>query len=168
MAVDAMPLRAGDALTAHGYNLARPVYAWKTANESVTSSTTNQADDELLLPVEPFSAYLTLVCLSVTAATAGDIKVSWSVPTGAQGRRHALGPGSGATGTTDTMRIAVHGWTADTVYGLNSTSTSIIEEGVLFTEAAGGLLWMQWAQNASSGTATVVESNSFMRLQRVL
>jgi hypothetical protein len=168
MAVDVMPVRAGDILTAHGYNLAKPAYAWKTASESVTSSTALQDDDELALPVEPFSVYLLLACYSVSGPTGADIKISFTVPTGAQGRRHNLGLSTPATSTTGNSRISVHGLTNTATYGTTSTPVSIIEEGVIGTEALGGVLQAQWAQVTSNATATVVEASSFMRLQRVL
>lgn len=168
MAVNAMPLVAGDVFTAHGYNLTRPVYAWKTANESVTSSIVDQLDDEMFLPVEPFSVYLVLVCVSSVGSASGDLRLGYSVPAGAQGRRHNLGLAGAATGTTGPMRISVHGWPTAVTYGITTTAVSIIEEGVLYTESQGGLLHLQWAQNVVNATATTVEAGSFMKIQRVI
>lgn len=163
-----MPVLAGDILTAHGYNLGKPAYAWKTASESVTSSIVDQLDDELLLPVEPFSVYMVLGCYSVSGATAGDIRLGYSVPTGAQGRRHNLGLSANNTTTSGQMRISVHGWPTAVTYGITPTAVSIIEEGVLFTEAAGGVLQTQWAQNVSDATATVMAAGSFLMARRVI
>jgi len=168
MAVNAMPVIAGDRFTAHGYNLAQPVYAWKTAAESVTNSIVDQLDDELVLPVEPFSKYLVLACIATSGPTAADIRLGYSVPAGAHGRRHNLGLAGAATATADNMRISVHGWPTAVTYGINTTPVSIIEEGVLDTESAGGVLHMQWAQNVVNATPVVVEASSFLRLQRVL
>lgn len=168
MAMNAMPVRAGDVFTAHGYNRAKPVYAWKTATESVTSSTTLQNDDELFLPLEPFSTYLVLVCLAAAGPTGADIQVAYTVPTGAQGRRHNIGLSTPTTSTTGNSRISVHGWTNTTTYGTTTTTVSIIEEGIISTETNGGLLQAQWAQNVSNATAVTVEAASFMRVQRVL
>lgn len=168
MAVNAMPMRAGDVFTAHGYNLGKPVYAWKTVNESVTNSIVDQLDDELFLPVESFSVYVVLVCVSVVGSTSGDLRLGYSVPTGAEGRRHNMGLAGAATSTTGNMRISVHGWPTAVTYGVTSTSVAVIEEGVLSTEAAGGVLHMQWAQNVVNATATTVEAGSFMKLQQVI
>lgn len=168
MAVNAMPVRSGDVLTAEGYNLTRPIFAWKTVNESVTNSIVDQLDDELFLPVEPFSVYVVLVCVSVVGSTSGDLRLGYSVPTGAQGRRHNMGLAGAATGTTGPMRISVHGWPTAVTYGVTPTSVAVIEEGVLYTESAGGVLHLQWAQNVVDATATVVEAGSFMKIQRVL
>jgi len=163
-----MPVLAGDVLTAHGYNLGKPIYAWKTAAESVTSSIVDQLDDELALPVEPFSIYLVLGCYSVTGATTGDIRLGYSVPTGAQGRRHNKGLSANNATTAGQMRISVHGWPTAVTYGATPTAVSIIEEGVLYTEAAGGVLQMQWAQNVSDATATTVGAGSFLMARRVI
>jgi hypothetical protein len=163
-----MPVIAGDRFTAHGYNLGKPIYAWKTASKSITSSIVDQLDEELFLPVEPFSVYIFLGCYTVTSSTAGDIRLGYSVPTGAQGRRHNVGLSANNATTSGLMRISVHGWPTAVTYGATATAVSIIEEGVLFTEALGGVLQMQWAQNVSDATATTVGANSFMMLRQVL
>lgn len=168
MAVNAMPVIAGDVLTAHGYNLGEPRYAWKTAAKSITSSIVDQVDEELLLPLEPFSVYLVRGCYTVTGSTSGDIRLGYAVPTGAQGRRHNVGLSANVTGTSGQMRISVHGWPTAVTYGATPTAVSIIEEGVIFTEAQGGVLQMQWAQNVSNATATTVGANSFLMTRRVL
>jgi len=162
-----MPLLAGDVLTAHGYNVGKPKYAWKTVAESVVNSAVDQLDDELFLPVEPFSMYLVLACFSVTGPTAAKLRIGYSVPAGVQGRRHNVGPAASVTTTTDAMRISVHAWPTAVSYGTTTTAVSIIEEGVLVTEATGGVLNVQWAQNFANATAVTLEARSFLRIQRV-
>jgi len=168
MAINAMPMIAGDVFTAHGYNRGKRRYAWKTANESVTSSIVDQLDDQLFLPLNPFSVYLVSGYYSVSGSSTGDIRLGYSVPTGAQGRRHNVGLAAAATTTAGDMRISVHGWPTAVTYGINATAVSIIEEGIIYTQAAGGLLQMQWAQNVSNATATVVGADSFLMVQQVL
>lgn len=168
MAVNAMPQIAGDVFTAHGYNLGKPRYAYKTVSESVTSSITDQFDDELFLPLEPFSIYLVTACYTVSGATTGDLRLGYSVPTGAQGRRHNLGLSANVTSTSGQMRISVHGWPTAVTYGVTSTAVSIIEEGDIYTQSAGGVLQVQWAQNTSDPTPTVMGANSFLMTRRVL
>lgn len=163
-----MPVLAGDRFTAQGFNLGRPIYAWKTLDESVTSSIVDQLDNELALPVRPFSIYIVLGCYTVSGATTGDIRLGYSVPTGAQGRRHNLGLSANNATTAGQMRISVHGWPTAVTYGATPTTVSIIEEGVLYTEAAGGVLQMQWAQNVSDATATTVGAGSFLMARRVI
>ena len=107
------------------------------------------------------------MCYAVTGPTGADIKISYSVPSGSQGRRHNIGLSTPTTGTSGSSRISVHGLTNDVTYGTSTSSLSIIEEGVISTEATGGVLQAQWAQNVSNGTPVTVEAGSFMKLQRV-
>lgn len=162
-----MPVLAGDRFTAHGFNLGQPQYAWKTTAESVVNSAVDQLDDELFLPVEPFSIYLVLACFSVTGPTTAKLRLGYSVPTGAQGRRHNVGPAAAVTSTSDTMRISLHGWPTAVSYGTTTSAVSIIEEGVLNTEAQGGVLQVQWAQNFSDATAVTMEARSFLMMRQV-
>lgn len=164
-----MPLLAGDVFTAHGYNLGKPAFAWKTVSESVTNSTVDQLDDELFLPLEPFSIYTVRASFSVTGPTAAKLRLGYSVPTGVQGRRHNVGPSSNALATTDTMRVSVHAWPTAVSYGtVTGTPVAIIEEGVLTTEATGGLLQVQWAQNFANATAVTLEARSFLMARQVI
>lgn len=168
MSVNAMPVLAGDRFTAHGFNLGRPICAWKTVAESVTNSAVDQLDDELFLPVEPFSVYLVLACYSVTGPTAAKLRIGYSVPTGAQGRRHNVGPSATVTTTTDRMRISVHAWPTAVSFGtVTGTPVSIIEEGVLSTES-GGVLQAQWAQNFTNASPVTLGAGSFLIARRVI
>jgi len=168
MSVNAMPQIAGDRFTAHNYNRGKRIYAWKTTAESVTNSIVDQVDDELFLPVEPFAMYLIQACFSVTGSTTGDLRLGYTVPAGAQGRRHNVGLAAAATSTTGDMRISLHGWPTAVTYGVTTTAVSIIEEGDLSTEAEGGLLRVQWAQNVADATATTIGAGSFLMVKRVL
>jgi len=84
-----------------------------------------------------------------------------------QGRRHNVGPAASVTTTTDAMRISVHAWPTAVSYGTTTTAVSIIEQGILVTEATGGVLNVQWAQNFANATAVTLEARSFLRIQRV-
>ncbi|WP_346266108.1 hypothetical protein, partial [Glycomyces rutgersensis] len=61
----------------------------------------------------------------------------------------------------------VHAWPTAVSYGTTTTAVSIIEEGVLVTEAAGGIMNVQWAQNFANATAVTLEARSFLRIQQV-
>ncbi|PRY56431.1 hypothetical protein [Glycomyces artemisiae] len=168
MTVHVMPVRAGDVLTAHGYNLAQPVYSWRTASKPIASSTTLTADEELWTTLEPFATYTLLVCLAITGGTTGDFKINYATPTGSQGRRHCIGPVPAVTSATGNTRHSVNDWSVAVNYGTFTSSLTVRERGIISTEATGGVLQAQWAQNTSSATATVVEASSFLRVQRVL
>lgn len=164
----AMPIRAGDRFTAHAYNRSRPVFAWKTGSTSIASSTTEQPDPELWLPVEPFATYLVEAGFAFTGGTTGDIKIRFAVPAAAQGRRHTIGPALSTTGASGNARIAVYGWTTSVAYGTGTTTVCAMEEGEISTESTGGILQVEWAQQVANATATVLETASYLRVQRVM
>src|SRR5688500_7801947 len=64
----------------------------KTANQSVTSSTVNVADNHLTLPVAANAIYHVSVVVIVSGAQAGDWKQQWTFPAGATGQRFTHGP----------------------------------------------------------------------------
>lgn len=149
---------------------ATSLFVRKTANESVTSSTTLQNDDQLVLAVAANTTYVLDMMLIYSGAEAGDLQLNWTVPTGATMDYRWDGPPTSITGTSD----------GDTRYGaLNAppgTSTAIgatagnliaFGRGLLVVGGTAGNVQLQWAQSSSSGTATTIKSNSYMRLTKV-
>src|SRR5262245_15271614 len=75
---------SGQVLTASDVNTwFVPIAAVKTANESVTSSTTLQNDDELFVSVAANSTYLVQCYIKCDGAATGDIKLNWTAPASA-------------------------------------------------------------------------------------
>src|SRR4249920_844934 len=74
-----------DVPTATDFNvwLTNILFAEKTVNESVTSSTAFQNDDDLFLAVAANSVYEMTAMLRYDGATAGDIKWQWTAPASA-------------------------------------------------------------------------------------
>ena len=145
----------------------------KAATESVTSSTTLQNDDDFVVTLAANQIYKISLHVVATGAAAGDIKIAWAVTSTvtAKTNRHSDGPG---TSTTDSGNSAAqrasgaHGLTTSVTYGTDGTNGSkIVEDFLIDGGASGGTLTMQWAQNTSSGTATTVNSNSFLLIQEV-
>lgn len=143
----------------------------KQTRETVTSSTTYQDDDELAFPVAANAAYLGRFVYGVDGATGGDIKTRYSVPAGATGFKWCVGPQSGATDRDDTQMVsAVHGYTTDRPYGTvaaTSSAITVVEWLMVQTAGTSGEVRLQWAQNASSGTATAVLDRSLVAWTRV-
>lgn len=154
-------VRASDVRTASG------IYVRKTAAESVTSSATLQNDDELFLAVEASRFYDFVAFLKYDGATAGDIKFAWTGPSGFTIRYRHTGAATGLAGTSgdiDYREITE----ADTLgVGANGAATTLIcrMEGIVTTSATAGTLQLQWAQFASSATATRVFAGSFLYLR---
>lgn len=141
----------------------------KTADESVASSTTPQDDDELTLSVAANEVWLLRVTLWMSGDAAADGRVTFSVPSGATSR---FGPHA--------MASAAAGPTGDGVWSSTSAGTSI-SVGVTGTTfpnaitlwvyvangATAGSVTLQWAQNATSATATTVHEGSHIVAHKV-
>ena len=158
------------ALTASG--IGQRLRAYKTANETVTSSTTLQNDDHLTVTLDANSVYRIYMVLLLGGVTAGEIKTSWTVPASATGYKSCMGPGSDSTsrdaGATTTMRYGTHNFTTTINYGVNDAANFVhtIEQGVV-TTTTGGTFVLQWAQQASSGTASTIAAGSFLIAEKI-
>lgn len=146
---------------------------YKTADESVTSSTTLQNDNHLLCSVAANAQYIIVARLAVNGSASGDFKMAWTFPTGTTTQRFSRGPDASSAGSTasTTMRASgiTNGHLVEINYGVFTTgSQSYIEETLyVFTGGTAGTCQLQWAQNVSSATATTVEEGSFLAAERV-
>lgn len=147
-------------------------YVHKTADESVTSSTTIQNDNHLLVSVAANTEYEIIVRLAVNGSAAADFKMAWTMPAGCTGQRFSRGPAvSSATSTADTTTRAsglTDNFTTEINYGVFSTGQLSFVEEILYVVTAGtaGVVQLKWAQNASSGTATTVVAGSYIVVRR--
>lgn len=162
----------GRATTATTTTLNVPVSVVKSADESVTSSTVLQDDDELLVAVVANAVYMVEATVFVTGATAGDVKVTFALPASATGVIGLAGQILAGASSDDwhRMNTVIDFVTPDFMnFGVISTTQPqpVTVAGSIFTGASAGTLQMQWAQNASSGTATVVKKGSWLRVTRV-
>lgn len=140
----------------------------KSANQSVTSSTTLIDDNDLAAAVEADATYEFEVCLRVTG-NGGDIDVAWTGPSGASmSLRLCMGPDSGTADVTNTNVVRIHrNIGTEQVYGTTTSNSAIVERGILVTSSNAGTLQLQWAQNSSNINATTVGSGSFLKLRRI-
>lgn len=141
---------------------------WKTADQSVTSSTTLVDDVHLSAPVEANSVYRVILALNATGSTSGDIKLAWGTPSGSDGGgRWLQGPAAGQDpGSPALMEVRAAFWATERSYGLSATAASIIEHGLLQTGSTPGTLQLRWAQNNSNATATTVATRSNLWITR--
>lgn len=141
----------------------------KSADESVTSSTTVQDDNHLFMTLNANTNYWVDGSLITDGAVGGDFKMQFVVPSGTI-RWLANGPVSAATATvTDVDRNYKVGSTT-TVMGTiaSGTNSVILLAGIVRTGASGGTFKIQWAQGTSSATATRVRANSVLRCVRMI
>lgn len=150
---------AGERVTADLLNEFAPLSAVKSADESVTSSTTLQNDDSLFLSVAANTSYQISVLLVYNGGTQGssDLKVGWTAPSGA-----TLVWGIAYRDTGGAAHIGAGDITLTLAAGTNGTSNnySVLVTATLTTGSTAGTLQLQWAQNTSSSTATTVKAGS--------
>lgn len=133
----------------------------KTADESVASSTTFQADDALLINIPANEIWRLDWRLLIVAGTTGDFKAQWTFPTG--GEMSIMSAVENATGSSVIIRIATGTSPAGQISsnGLAGSVPYPIDVSMFYKNAGtGGNVTMEWAQNTSDATATTVKANS--------
>lgn len=146
-----------------------PVVAYKTADESVTSSTTLQNDDDLALAVAASATYIFRGWLNYEgAAGTGDLKIGWTYPSGLTMAYGHIGETTGAAISTGSV-TTTSAESNNPNFGGNGagTATSAYLFGMVFVSTTAGTLQLQWAQASSTGTATKMKKGSWLELRRV-
>jgi hypothetical protein len=169
-----MAVYAGQVITAADAP-AKPQYIVKASAENVTSSTTLQDDNDIVFSLDANKVYEVRLHASASGATAGDIKTAWAVTGGAAQLtlRECIGPGTAVTDVTAsaTIRVSRHSLTSSVSYGVDGTAvtSAIAERFLIETTTAGtaGTVKLQWAQNASSGTATTLSTSTYAVCEEV-
>lgn len=137
----------------------------KSTNESVTSSTTMQADDELVFTAANGTLYEfeCLVTYSNAAGATPDIKVRMYEGGSGEGVWHAL-----YFSTADAFSSTAVLTTSAT--GI-SAGTEVANRGIQIRgwhRGAGGSFGLGWAQDTSNGTATIVKADSILRYRVIV
>ena len=146
------------------------LFARKTANQSVTNSTTIQDDTHLQLSVAASAVYRLEGLLIFNGASGANIRIGWSAPTGST--LDWTGAGQNTSASTTSGSIITNAQTiSSTAYGLGTigTGTNMIAiiRGLLITSSTSGTFKLEWAQNSANATATTMVQNSNISLQRV-
>ena len=147
-------------------------YVFKSADESVTSSTTLQNDNHLSASIGATGSYVFDLWLYVTSAAnaAGDFKFGFTFPTGtlhfsANGPDSALASGTVQSTQWQAITSATSG-TSALGYGASTSTNALEVHGVLIASAT-GTLQLLWAQLASTASATTVLAGSHMIVRQV-
>ena len=149
-----------------------PLVAYKATTEPLTSSTTLQNDDDLVLTVEADATYeMDLKLFHDSDATvAGDIKIGWVGPSGATMNWGVHGANTSIASSTNVggvnMQTRVIGEVA-AFGGGDSSGTVALAFGVLATSSTAGTMQLQWAQETSHAVATNVRAGSLLKLRRI-
>lgn len=164
-----MAIRAGHIVTVEDFDVFG-VTAYKTGDESVTSSTTLQNDDLLVLPVVANARYIMDALFFYTGAgdgPTGGLKLGWTGPSGATMLWNNFGTNQN-TGALVGYNVVAENIGGGRGVGTNGgTQMSCAPKGTLVTGASSGNLQLQWAQGGSNATATVLKVGSFIRLTRI-
>jgi len=167
-------LYAGQRLTAPLLSSLLPLEAYKATSTTRSSTTTLTDDPDLVIALEANATYIVEVFIRYGAVTAEQFKTAWTVPSGATGGRSRVGVASTVNDTTTggpfgSGAFGVHAFVTSLTYGTrNSTSNQVgaTEVGTVTTTNAGNVA-LQWAQNTSGATGTVLASGSYMRAKRI-
>lgn len=166
---DTDKLRTSDGAAWNDVGITAPLFVRKTADESVTSSTTLQNDNHLFLSVATNTTYILDAFIIYDGQSAGDLKYGWTAPASAtlDWTPRDLSTTVGAT-MVDAIDMA---WlqigSTETTGAWATTWGVATPTGLLQVSGTSGTLQLQWAQDTSNATATRVKTNSWLRLQKV-
>jgi hypothetical protein len=145
------------------------IFAYKTADESVTSSVVAQDDDHLFFTVVASSIYSLSWSLITDGAAAGDIQYTFTAPAGATLTWQSCG-----LNPTDATNVASTNWDLPNLAAVAThgtlaagTNTRINGSGLLIVAGTAGTLKLRWMQNVSNATATKVKTGSWLSARRM-
>lgn len=159
-----MTFAAGDLPTAGELNDGVPRIVYKSVDETIISNSTMQNDDELLLTVAASTKYEFELYMAYNSGTTPDLKIGWTLPTGATNLWHvdyfdtAAAAQKGQSSTVPTTGFAVGGFGSD-LYAVFA--------GTLNISTTAGTMQVQWAQNTLTASNSTVRAGSFLRLQKI-
>ncbi|PJN38988.1 hypothetical protein CG747_20830 [Streptomyces sp. CB02959] len=148
-------------------------FARKSADTSRASTVAMSADPHLSVSVTALSTYTVDAYLVYSGGTTGDLNVALSGPAGSDGSWSAVGLGRGVPasvgidGFTVRMNPNSVANTQPRSYGADTTDETLHLRGILRTAGSSGPLAVQWAQAATDTTATIMRTDSWLRVQRV-
>ena len=141
-----------------------PTFVRKTADEIVNNSTTLQNDDALLAALVANEVVAFQCAIHLTSGVTPDIKVAFTVPSGATLRWGMTGNADPSTNQTSV------GATGTGILGHAAGVTlpgHLLLSGTVVNGANAGNLQLQWAQNTADASDTTVLANSWLRVDRI-
>ena len=147
------------------------LFAYKTANTSRSSTTSATADPHLTFTVEANTTYTLSGLLIFDGHDNGDLKIGFTAPAGTTGSWWPGGADSSISAFAGLPRWgALTDVTASTMaIGAIGAGTILAAQpgGLVVTSGTPGTFSLVWAQNASNGTATILRTHSWLRLDRM-
>jgi hypothetical protein len=146
----------------------RPV-AIKTSATSRASNTTPTADPHLQITLVANATYVVEGHLRASNANGvGDIRMTMSAPSGASGGWTVIGPSVGTSTEFDTHRIKNWSFSSVAAFGFpNSDILGLPLQAYVTTGASSGVLSIDWSQQVSDPTNTIMNIGSWLRARRI-
>lgn len=144
-----------------------PLAAVKSSDQSISSSTVLTNDTALSIAVAANSTYAFTGLLIYEGGTQGssDMKFQFTVPAGATLNYMPLHQST--AGNISGVALSTAASVPSCGSGGAGNSFTVTITGTLIVSSTSGTLQLQWAQNTSSGTATIMHQNSWLMLRRI-
>lgn len=150
----------------------RPLGAVKTANETVNGNATPQNDDELFVSVEASRLYKVTGLLEYTSGSTPNFRMTWSLPSGATWLNNSRVYSRAAAAPTqlvDTRTFTTGNLGGPGAGTTRATQAQILELfGYIQTSSTAGTARVQWSQNTSNASDTIVYAGSWISLERLV
>jgi hypothetical protein len=140
-------------------------FAEKTADESVTSSTTLQDDNDFTFTVGANQTYEIDGIIKASCSSTGLLKAQFVAPTGSTEFINIFVNRSAADDVTFMFSPTTSYNIATTT--ISSTTDVIMIHGTVKTSSTAGTFKLQWSQKTSHSTATIFYSQSFLKVTSV-
>lgn len=156
---------AGQDYTASLIQSFSPWTAWKAADTPRASDVTIAADPDLSIPTLANATYVVDGYLNFEGGTAGSSDLQWGLTSNGTLRYKVSGAGTGGT----TVIGATDQGSGTVILGTNGAGNlrGADFHGMLIAGSSAGSLTLNWAQNTSNGTPTIMHANSWMSVRRV-
>jgi hypothetical protein len=141
------------------------LYAYKTADETLASSITNQNDDHLLLPVDINATYVFKLHLNFSANNAVDFKFDFTLPAGASFAINSANAIMTWPAATNNL-VAMAPGSSQNLDGGNSNTPTLLW-GSFSTVGTAGFIQFRWSQQVSSALVNTVYKGSWLEVTRV-
>ncbi|GHE47426.1 hypothetical protein GCM10017673_56610 [Streptosporangium violaceochromogenes] len=149
----------------------RTIFVRKTADETVNNSSALQDDNHLVAAVAASATYIVEAFVIYDAATAADLKLAFTGPSGATLDWTSTALGTAATAGTGSLTVSAStiGDGSAVPLGGVGAGTKVVAQirGLLVVAGTAGNLTTRWAQNTANASDAIVRTNSWMRLTRV-
>ncbi|KFK91503.1 hypothetical protein IX27_00270 [Streptomyces sp. JS01] len=137
----------------------------KPSDEQVLSSTVLQDDDHLSVSVTVGGRYAVDAMLAVDGDPAADLLLTLAAPPGSTGYWTPGAITLGVSDGTGSIRLTRYAPGASIGVGITAAGLIVAPLGTI-TAGASGSITVQWAQNVSSATPTILRAGSWLRVTR--